>query len=144
MPVSDPRQQTWDEVLAGARAGEALAWSRLVAAFDQLRNVAGIGDGGEPYFDGTGQLVWVHSAKSCDGARCVVHCPSDHGMRDYPTHFRADRGFMERVCPHGVGHPDPDSMDFVMRTRGVAEMIQESTHGCDGCCRPPGHRELPA
>jgi hypothetical protein len=26
------------------------------------------------------------------------------------THWRDDAGKMERICPCGVGHPDPDSM----------------------------------
>lgn len=33
---------------------------------------------------------------------------------------------MERVCEHGVGHPDPDCM--------YAQ--QDPAHGCDGCCVP--------
>ena len=45
-------------------------------------------------------------------------------MRDWPQHFRDDRGIMERICPHGVGHPDPD--DY---------LAGDGMHGCDGCCR---------
>ena len=33
---------------------------------------------------------------------------------------------MERTCPHGVGHPDPDSP--------WAHDSHEWIHGCDGCC----------
>lgn len=29
---------------------------------------------------------------------------------------------MERICPHGVGHPDPDDTN------------PDTVHGCDGCC----------
>jgi hypothetical protein len=39
------------------------------------------------------------------------------------------------VCPHGIGHPDPDSMEWLGRI-GVAD---DGVHECDGCCqRTPG------
>jgi hypothetical protein len=41
---------------------------------------------------------------------------------------------MERICEHGVGHPDPDHLDFVRHTKGGAAAETESVHGCDGCC----------
>jgi hypothetical protein len=78
------------------------------------------------YITGTGQtLGGVHRPDQCFGDHCVIHNPSDHNMRDFPTHWRSDLGLMERICPHGVGHPDPDDLKF-----------QEATpvHGCDGCC----------
>lgn len=46
-------------------------------------------------------------------------------MRSFPQLWRTDRGVMERVCPHGVGHPDPDE---------VYRDIDDFVHGCDGCC----------
>jgi len=49
-------------------------------------------------------------------------------MADWPQNWRGDRGLMERVCPHGIGHPDPD--DFKSNDK------YESVHGCDGCCQP--------
>lgn len=79
------------------------------------------------YVTGTGQkLVNIHSKDKCDGRPCVIHNPSDHCMRDFPTHWREDRGIMERICMHSVGHPDPDSP----WGNGSYEWI----HGCDGCC----------
>ena len=51
----------------------------------------------------------VHSPSACAGANCTIHNRSDHHMRSFPQHWRSDRGIMERICPHGVGHPDPDS-----------------------------------
>ena len=47
-------------------------------------------------------------------------------MRDWPQTWRFDGRFTERLCPHGIGHPDPDD------TRAAAR-----THGCDGCCTKP-------
>jgi hypothetical protein len=36
---------------------------------------------------------------------------------------------MERLCPHGLAHPDPD--DYLVRTQEVG-----TAHPCDGCCNP--------
>lgn len=76
----------------------------------------------------TGVLLNVHSANACAGEHCTVHNRSDHSMRAFPQHWRSDRGIMERICPHGVGHPDPDSP--------WDEGSHEWVHGCDGCCAP--------
>lgn len=76
----------------------------------------------EKYTTGTGQNLNVHEGTQCEGENCVIHNPSDHVMRDFPTHWRPDRRIMERICPHGVGHPDPD------------EIRGDGVHGCDGCC----------
>ena len=43
---------------------------------------------------------------------------------------------MERICPHGVGHPDPDHLSFLERLFGEETTRHESVHGCDGCCVP--------
>lgn len=72
-------------------------------------------------------LVNVHDPGRCIGEHCTIHAMSDHLMRAFPQHWRADRHFMERVCPHGIGHPDPDDPKASDRW--------ESIHGCDGCCR---------
>jgi hypothetical protein len=72
-------------------------------------------------------LGWTHTPETCAGEACTLHNRSDHSMRKFPQHWRGDRGIMERICPHGVGHPDPDSP----WPADSAEWI----HGCDGCCR---------
>lgn len=79
------------------------------------------------YTTGTGQKLWrVHSSDKCAGEHCVIHNPSNHSMREFPTHWRSDRGLMERICSHGVGHPDPDDPKVKLPGEGI--------HGCDGCC----------
>lgn len=85
----------------------------------------------ETYTTGTGQVLDVHDAHTCTGLFCVIHHPSPHSMRDFPTHWRADRCLMERICPHGIGHPDPDGLAHIPAKRRQIESI----HGCDGCCR---------
>ena len=63
-----------------------------------------------------------HNLRSCIGNYCTLHNRSDHHMRHMPQNWREDAGFMERICEHGVGHPDPD------------EINPKVVHGCDGCC----------
>jgi hypothetical protein len=83
------------------------------------------------YVTGTGQQLFnIHPKMSCAGQNCVIHNPSDHHMRDWPTHWRDELGLMERLCPHGIGHPDPDSLDYLT---GIGHE-DRGTHGCDGCC----------
>lgn len=78
-----------------------------------------------------------HSQLSCRRSEaCVIHNPSDHQMRRWPRNLRAS-ALVERMCVHGVGHPDPDSVAFFdsIGRRGF------DVHGCDGCCTLPVARE---
>ena len=87
----------------------------------------------EEYTTGTGQKIMVHDKKACIGPRnCVIHNPSDHVMRGFPTHWRDDRKLMERICPHGIGHPDPDDLAYKEMILGPDNV--EGVHGCDFCC----------
>jgi hypothetical protein len=79
----------------------------------------------EKYITSTGQTVLVHTEDKCKGGSCCIHNPSDHHMVDWPMVWRQDRMMMERMCEHGVGHPDPDALEF---------SGQSGVHGCDGCC----------
>lgn len=82
------------------------------------------------------ELVWTHDGIACaDDHGCVIHKPSNHSMRDFPTHWRGDRYMMERICPHGVGHPDPDHIAAVIKLRGLDYGMAEAVHGCDSCCK---------
>ena len=69
--------------------------------------------------------LFSHSEIICAGTFCTVHNRSNHHMRAWKQHWRSDIGIMERLCEHGVGHPDPD------------EMFTDGIHGCDGCCYDP-------
>ena len=83
--------------------------------------------------DGTEK--WLHKAWACEGAACPIHNPSDHGMRSWPMNLRLDLSavpLVERTCAHGVGHPDPDSVAFLVRADKRRD--DWGTHGCDGCC----------
>ena len=85
----------------------------------------------EEYITGVGQTVLVHDKEGCKG-HCVIHNPSDHKMKDWPTLWRNDRLLMERICKCGVGHPDPDDLAF-KESIGV-DIKVEGIHGCCGCC----------
>ena len=71
----------------------------------------------EDYTTGTGQKIKVHDKDKCEGEYCCIHNPSDHIMKDWPTH-----------C---IGHPDPDDLAFKERN-GFPDA--DGIHGCDGCC----------
>lgn len=82
-------------------------------------------------------VVKTHGPAQCgnhaggEHQRCALHNPTDHHMREWPAVFRLDKlSLMERTCPHGCGHPDPDSLDYFTRH----EMGFVGVHGCDGCC----------
>lgn len=94
-------------------------------------------DGSRPY----------HSRAACQGAAkltqtvkvahpCPWHAPSKHGMREWPRVIRFDKlGLVERICAHGVGHPDPDSVAFITDYIIAGDPTGSlSVHGCDGCC----------
>lgn len=92
-----------------------------------------------------GLTLTTHPESACiDRAPhpCIVHRPSDHHMRDWPINYRADKGVSERICPHGVGHDDPDDVDYQLynfRKSGGDPKHEKyiGSHGCDGCCLPP-------
>lgn len=70
----------------------------------------------------------THLPFICKGEPCVIHNPSNHHMRKWPLNYRLDIGISERICPHGVGHPDPDCSRS-------GEHGGKRGHGCDGCCQ---------
>ena len=92
----------------------------------------------EKFTTGTGQRLLVHNKDNCKGDNCCVHNPSNHHMKDWPTNWRSDRSLMERVCPHGIGHPDPD--DLAYKLLMFKTIAVESIHGCDGCCVEGEHQ----
>lgn len=79
------------------------------------------------YLENTEHWIYCHEESRCRGDYCTLHNRPNHPMRSFPQNFRSDLMLMERVCEHGVGHPDPD--DFRLRSGEVS-----GEHGCDLCC----------
>ena len=76
------------------------------------------------------ELHNVHDEGLCAGRVCIVHNPTEHHMVEWQLHWRDDRGIFERICEHGVGHPDPDQFEYWRE----ANKLYEAIHGCDMCC----------
>lgn len=76
-----------------------------------------------------GVLTRVHSPSACAGRNCWVHNPSPTHMVGWPVTWRADKQTAERLCPHRIGHPDPDDVAYNLRLG-----YDVSAHACDGCC----------
>lgn len=73
----------------------------------------------------------VHDPRACEGRGCAIHNhPSEHPLNGAPLNWRADRGILERLCSHGVGHPDHDAAKYLA---SIGEGF-ENIHGCDLCC----------
>lgn len=96
---------------------------------NQLKHIATAQRPGEIWELRGAKLGGVHLRSNCTG-RCVIHNPSDHHMRDWHLLWRYDRSIFERICEHGVGHPDPDQGDYWKATG----QEYQGVHGCDGCC----------
>ena len=86
----------------------------------------------EPVFDPdstwtlehSGQVLYnVHLRTQCLSGPCPIHQMTDHSMRSFPQSWREDMRYMERICPHNIGHPDPD------------DHLAPVPHSCDGCCK---------
>lgn len=89
------------------------------------------------YITGTGQPIsGVHKAnENCEKYGCVMHNPTDHNMITFPLNWNQDKRIMERVCPHGVAHPDPDAIAYRERIFEKAYVDAAKSHAnCDGCC----------
>lgn len=111
---------------ATARSSWEAFWEAFAAPFLSSVNLRG------------GQLLYnAHPRSRCAGRPCCVHAPSRHHMFDWRQHWRSDRQLMERICPHGVGHPDPDHIAYLRDTTNAGYASSAGVHGCDGCCRPP-------
>ena len=77
--------------------------------------------------ENTDKYIGCHDEASCHETYCTLHNRSNHSMRSFPQEWRGDILLMERICPHGIGHPDPD--DHVL-----INYPDMGIHGCDGCC----------
>ena len=77
------------------------------------------------------QLSSTHVMTVTCALACVVHNPTDGVHRKLPLHWRDDRGIFERICKHGIGHPDPDQFPYWEATDQEGQRV----HGCSVSCR---------
>ena len=87
----------------------------------------------EKWYDKRNDITWnIHHRDLCKGYHCPFHNPSDHPLKDAPINIRGDKGgLVERICEHGVGHDDPDSVAYFHRQGETWAGI----HGCCGCAQ---------
>jgi hypothetical protein len=76
----------------------------------------------------SGELIWTHDGEACTPP-CPIHGASDHHMATWGLRWNPDLRSVERVCVHGQGHPDPDSL------YGLRQHLIHFRDGCCGCCR---------
>lgn len=93
----------------------------------------------ERFILNSGQCIRAHKAGDCIEP-CTLHSPSNHHMVTWMLIWREDAGILERLCPHGIGHPDPDMLNFFRRKLGKDEVHPGEIHGCDGCCQPESEK----
>ena len=82
---------------------------------------------------GGDKIFGVHVPSMCEGEYCCIHNPSNHHMLTWKQVFRPTSRVMERLCSHGIAHPDPDD-----------PKSKEVRHACDGCCQGPKIRRKEA
>ena len=121
----NPERVLSDAMLDGRRKGlwfEQLgideARYRLNGAQTRFLVDGWISDEGGKSFGPT-PLTMLHQAGACGNKRasvkgrpCVVHNPSDHGMRGWPLIWDARQSRMRRLCPHDVEHPDLNDAQY--------------------------------
>ena len=98
------------------------------------------------YIEDSGQIiVGVHKRTLSCQTGCVVHCPSDHHMREMPLQYdEASKAFV-RTCEHGNQHQDYDEREDLTALLSEPDRYEEvlltlsrwKCPICDcGCCNP--------
>lgn len=78
--------------------------------------------------------IFIHA--TCTGF-CPFHKRSGHPLRSAPMAWRENLGRVDRVCPHGVIHPDTDSLGYLRKTHlwdTISINDPQHREDCDGCC----------
>lgn len=126
-------RRLWSKVTSLFRRQKSLDFSKGV------RGAVVVEDPLRTWVDDFGnRIVSVHlESIKCHSEGCAIHHPSNHAMSGFKRLWRYDVRLMERICPHGVGHPDPDHLRFLasLGPRGKTLSESQGVHGCDGCCK---------
>ena len=83
--------------------------------------------------------IRTHAPSQCAGEMCDIHSRELTPERDLPLNWREDRGMVEFICEHGVGHPTTAQRLFWSSLVDVGYRNEtwfeaETLHGCCGCC----------
>lgn len=79
--------------------------------------------------------IMAHPPEECEGRNsCSLHNRTVHSMRAMTQVWRNDTGLVERICEHGIGHFDPDQMEYLISVHGKKDAMLMALHSCDGCC----------
>ena len=79
-------------------------------------------------------LTNTHNPSLCEDRGCAIHDhPSDHPLNGAPLNWRNTDVILERICEHGMPHPDRDSATF----EASVGNHYKNEHDCDGCCGNP-------
>lgn len=119
--------------LRGPHMSDVWTTSRVVS-WRPLPGAVMLADGGVVVH--SGYIPTVHSPADCESgphrkAGCWIHRPSAHKMTDWPVEWDDFASVAERLCSHGIGHPDPDHLAYAME---LAPRPGQAEHSCDGCC----------
>lgn len=80
-------------------------------------------------------VISIHNPTQCAGRPCVFHNPSDHALSKAKVSYNESLHRVERVCSHGIHHPDVDEVVKVYDGFGETEALKFAKHNdCDGCC----------
>lgn len=72
----------------------------------------------------------THPPEECASEKCDIHRRPEK-FWGLTLLWRYDRGIVEQVCEHGIGHPSPSEHVFQTKRGTLAELV----HGCCGeCC----------
>src|SRR4051812_2746218 len=102
----------WSQLKTGLRSSRYFGYTVLdsrsnpACSIDLRCTTKGINM--KEFVTNAGDKLMVHSLEDCRGPVCPIHKPTPHHMREWKMIWRGDRQIFERLCEHGIGHPDPD------------------------------------
>jgi len=90
-----------------------------------------IASASDTFTDSTGLKIQTHHSRDCKGENCSIHNPSSHKLDKARQVWDDENKLMQRVCEHGLKHPDFDDVKFNKDAKSNANY---GKHNCDGCC----------
>lgn len=80
-------------------------------------------------------ILQTHAPGECSGELCDVHGRrGSGGDATWPLNWRTDRGMMEVICEHDIGHPTRAQIAYWRKHLDEKSVWAYARHGCCGCC----------